>query len=52
LDKKARRTANVDVEYIGFECPDEFVIGYGMDFKDEYRCLPWVGVLKASAYAS
>ena len=50
LDKKARRTANVDVEFVGFECPDEFVIGYGMDFADDYRCLPFVGVLKPSAY--
>jgi hypoxanthine phosphoribosyltransferase len=50
LDKKARRTAPVAVDYIGFECPDEFVIGYGMDFKDEYRCLPWIGVLKPQAY--
>jgi len=50
LDKKARRTCAVEVDYVGFICPDEFVIGYGMDFADEYRCLPWVGVLKPSAY--
>ncbi len=50
LDKKARRTANVPIAYCGFECPDEFVVGYGMDFADEYRCLPYVGVLKPSAY--
>jgi len=50
LDKKARRTANVAIEFTGFNCPDEFVIGYGMDFADEYRCLPWVGVLREEAY--
>lgn len=37
LDKKARRTTDVPIDYCGFECPDEFVIGYGMDFADEYR---------------
>jgi hypoxanthine phosphoribosyltransferase len=46
LDKKARRTVEVEVEYVGLECPDEFVVGYGMDYADDYRCLPFVGVLK------
>eukprot|EP00942_MAST-04A_sp_MAST-4A-sp1_P001597 g1597.t1 len=50
LDKKARRTANVDVDYVGFDCPDEFVVGYGMDFAEHYRTLPFVGVLKPEAY--
>lgn len=50
LDKKARRTAAVDVDYVGFECPDEFVIGYGMDYADEYRCIPFVGILKEQCY--
>jgi len=50
LDKKARRVADVEVDYVGFLCPDEFVVGYGMDFRDEYRCMPFVGVLKPEAY--
>jgi len=52
LDKTSRRTADVHVDYIGYQIPDEFVIGYGMDFADEYRCLPFVGVLKPEAYTS
>lgn len=50
LDKKARRIAEVDVDYVGFDCPDEFVVGYGMDFAEHYRTLPFVGVLKPEAY--
>jgi len=51
LDKKSRRTTAVNVDFCGWECPDEFVIGYGMDFAEEYRALPFVGVLKREAYA-
>ena len=50
LDKKSRREAAVNIDYVGFECPDEFVVGYGMDFDEEYRTLPFVGVLKPEAY--
>jgi len=50
LDKKSRRTAAINVDYSGFECPDEFVIGYGMDFNEQYRCLPFVGILKPEVY--
>jgi len=51
LDKKARRTeTDVAVDYVGFTCPDEFVVGYGMDFAENYRCLPFVGCLKPEAY--
>eukprot|EP00940_MAST-03C_sp_MAST-3C-sp2_P003279 g3279.t1 len=50
LDKKARRTADVRVDYVGFECPDEFVVGFGMDYAGHFRTLPFVGVLKPSAY--
>ena len=50
LDKKARRIADVAVDYVGFDCPDEFVVGYGMDFAEHYRTLPFVGVLKPEAY--
>jgi len=50
LDKKARRTTEVQIDLAGFECPDEFVVGFGMDFAEEYRCLPFVAVLKPEAY--
>ena len=50
LSKKARREKQVTVDYVGFDCPDEFVVGYGMDFAGHYRCLPFVGVLKPEAY--
>ncbi|ALZ88456.1 hypoxanthine phosphoribosyltransferase [Aerococcus urinaeequi] len=51
LNKPERRTADVSVDYIGFEIPDKFVIGYGMDFDEEYRQLPYIGILKPSVYA-
>lgn len=50
LDKKARRTVDIEPEFVGYECPNEFVIGYGMDFDGLYRNLPYVGVLKPSEY--
>jgi len=50
LDKKARRLSEVDVDFCGFRCPDEFVIGYGMDYADDYRCLPYIGILKPETY--
>lgn len=52
LDKTARRTSDVQVDYVGWECPDEFVVGYGMDFAEQYRTLPFVGVLKPEAYGA
>lgn len=45
LDKRARRLADVPLYYVGFEIADEFVVGYGLDFRGEYRNLPFVGVL-------
>ncbi len=45
LNKKERREADVDVQYIGFDIPDEFVSGYGLDFKQEYRNIPYICVL-------
>ena len=45
LDKKARRLVNVRLDYVGFEVPDEFVVGYGLDYKGEYRNLPFIGIL-------
>lgn len=45
LNKKARREAEVDVQYVGFEIEDEFVLGYGLDFKQEYRNIPYIGIM-------
>lgn len=50
LDKPARRLAEIDIDYIGFSIPDRFVIGYGLDYDERYRNLPYVGVLKPSVY--
>ena len=50
LDKKARRTAAIDPDYTCFDIADEFVIGYGLDYAEKYRNLPYVGVLKRSVY--
>lgn len=44
LDRPARRIAEIKLDYVGFEIPDEFVVGYGLDFKEEYRNLPFIGV--------
>jgi hypoxanthine phosphoribosyltransferase len=52
LDKKVPRKADVEVEFIGFEIPNQFVVGYGLDFAEHYRNLPYIGILKPSAYAS
>jgi hypoxanthine phosphoribosyltransferase len=46
LDKRARRLVDVQLDYIGFEIPDEFVVGYGLDYRQRYRNLPFIGVLK------
>lgn len=50
LDKPARRLAEIPIDHIGFTIPDRFVIGYGLDYDERYRNLPYVGVLKASVY--
>lgn len=50
LDKPSRRQVQVDVDYRGFEIPDEFVVGYGLDFNERYRNLPYIGVLKPETY--
>jgi hypoxanthine phosphoribosyltransferase len=52
LDKKDRREVEVTLDYVGFEIPNEFVVGFGMDFREIYRNLPFVGVLKPELYAS
>ncbi len=46
LDKPERRVIPVDVNYIGFEIPDEFVVGYGLDYAQKYRNLPYIGVVE------
>jgi len=50
LNKPSRREVEIDVDYIGFEVPDEFVVGYGLDYKEYYRNLPYIGVLKPEIY--
>jgi hypoxanthine phosphoribosyltransferase len=51
LNKPSRRKVDVPVDYAGFDIPDEFVVGYGLDFGQIYRNLPFVGVLKPEMYA-
>ena len=50
LDKPDRRVADIDIDMIGFTVPNEFVVGYGLDYNDHYRNLPFVGVLKREVY--
>lgn len=52
LDKVERRTTKVPVDYCGFVIPDEFVVGYGLDYAEKYRNLPYIGVLKESVYSN
>ena len=51
LDKPKRRVSEIRADYYGFECPDEFVVGYGLDYAENYRNLPYIGVLKPEIYA-
>ena len=50
LDKPARRRADVQAKYVGFTVPDAFVVGYGLDYAEKYRNLPFIGVLKPEVY--
>lgn len=50
FDKPERRTADIKADYVGAEIPDEFIVGYGLDFAEKYRNLPYVGVLKPEMY--
>lgn len=51
LNKPGRREADVVVDYVGFDIPNEFVVGYGLDYAERYRNLPFVGVLNPDVYA-
>lgn len=51
LSKPSRREIDIPLDYVGFEIPDEFVVGYGLDFAEAYRNLPFIGVLKPEAVA-
>lgn len=50
LDKPARRKADIYADYSGFEVPDEFIVGYGLDYAEKYRNIPYIGVLKPEIY--
>ncbi len=51
FDKPDRRTADITVDYVGMKIPDVFIVGYGLDYDEKYRNLPYVGVLKPSVYS-
>lgn len=51
LNKPARRVLDIPLDYVGFDIPDEFVVGYGLDYGEIYRNLPFVGVLKPELYS-
>lgn len=51
LDKPEGRTANIKADIVGFEVPNEFVVGYGLDYQEKYRNLPYIGVLKREVYS-
>lgn len=51
LDKGARRVNEMNADYVGFAIPDEFVVGYGLDFAGDYRNLPIIGILKPAVFA-
>jgi hypoxanthine phosphoribosyltransferase len=51
LDKPARRLVEIPIDYLGFEIPDRFVVGYGLDYGEHYRNLPFIGVLRPEVYA-
>jgi hypoxanthine phosphoribosyltransferase len=49
LDKKVRRLTDVPLAYVGFEVPDEFLVGYGLDYREEYRNLPFIALVGQEA---
>ncbi|MDO4590570.1 MAG: hypoxanthine phosphoribosyltransferase [Slackia sp.] len=50
LRKDVQREVDIDCKYVGFECPDEFIVGYGLDYAEHYRNLPYIGILKPEIY--
>ena len=50
LRKITRQQAKINCKYVGFECPDQFIVGYGLDYSERYRNLPYIGVLKPEVY--
>ena len=50
LRKKNLQQADIDCKYVGFDCPNEFIVGYGLDYAERYRNLPYIGVLKPEVY--
>ncbi len=52
LDKPKRRKCDLNIDYIGFEIPDEFIVGYGIDYAEKYRNLPYIAILKKEVYQS
>ena len=52
LDKPERREVKAQADYVGIDTPNEFVVGYGLDFRQQYRNLPYIGVLKPEVYQS
>ena len=51
FDKPSRRKADIHADYVGFLCPDAFIVGYGLDYAEKYRNLPYIGVLKPEIYS-
>ncbi len=50
MKKNTENQADIECRYVGFECPDEFIVGYGLDYAERYRNLPYIGVLKPEIY--
>lgn len=50
LRKQRQGQAPIDCRYVGFECPDEFIVGYGLDYAERYRNLPYIGILRQDLY--
>jgi hypoxanthine phosphoribosyltransferase len=51
LDKRARRRVDLSIRYTGFDIPDAFVVGYGLDYQQRYRNLPFIGILRPECFA-
>jgi hypoxanthine phosphoribosyltransferase len=52
LDKPSGRKVDIEANYVGFQVPNAFVVGYGLDYREQYRNLPYIGVLKPSVYSN